>query len=324
MQTYYIITVLIFFFVIELLYFKIAGQYNIIDKPNSRSSHTAITIRGGGILFSLAVLSFFFSHHFSYPYFTTGLFLIAGISFLDDIHTLNNKVRIFVQLISILFLLYQLGLFSAPIYISAMVMFLAIGTINAYNFMDGINGITGFYSLVVLASIFYVNQQGLPFVANGFLIFVILSLLVFNFFNFRKKAKCFAGDVGSISIAFIIVFLIGLVVIHTQHFGYVLFLLVYGLDAVITIGLRFLRKENIFEAHRSHFYQFLANEKKIPHLYIAIVYGLIQFLINIIVIHKTNLSLLSILLFVAISTIVFIVIRVVTEGKVHLLKKKDI
>ena len=84
----------------ELAYFIIADHYNIIDKPNARSSHQTITLRGGGIIFSLAGLIFFFLSGFEYPYFITGLLSIAIISFLDDILTLNNKIRLSIHLIS--------------------------------------------------------------------------------------------------------------------------------------------------------------------------------------------------------------------------------
>jgi UDP-N-acetylmuramyl pentapeptide phosphotransferase/UDP-N-acetylglucosamine-1-phosphate transferase len=255
------ILLLVGLFVLEIFYFKIADHFNIIDKPNARSSHQSITLRGGGIIFTLAALIFFFTFGFQYPYFILGLFLISLISFLDDIFTLNNKVRLGIHLISVLLMFYQWNLFSLNLYWIPIALIFVIGTINAYNFMDGINGITGGYSLLAIATLYYINEQVTSFTSSDLLITVGLSLLVFNFFNFRKKAKCFAGDVGSVSIAFIIVFLIGQLLIQTQNFNYILLLLFYGLDAVTTIVFRVIRKENIFEAHRSHFYQFLSNEK---------------------------------------------------------------
>jgi len=84
-------------------------------------------------------------------------------------------------------------------------LIVCVGIINAYNFMDGINGITGGYSLSVLLPLIYLNTTD-NFISQDYLYVVGMSLLVFCFFNFRKKAKCFAGDVGSISIAFILPF----------------------------------------------------------------------------------------------------------------------
>lgn len=322
MQIFPIIIIFLILLSFELLYFKIADYYNIIDKPNNRSSHTDITIRGGGIIFPVAVLVFFISTKFQYPYFIFGLSLIALISFLDDILTLNNKVRLGVHLIAVLLMICQWGLIDANIsmFLIAVALILVIGTINAYNFMDGINGITGCYSLITIVTLFFINRN-MAFVNPDLLIYTGLALLVFNYFNFRKKAKCFAGDVGSISIAFIIIFFIGQFVIHTQSFSYLLLLLIYGLDAVTTIGFRLIRKENIFEAHRSHFYQYLANEKKIPQLYISAGYGLIQLLFNVVVIEFSPISLLQTIMIIISSACLFVGIRFLMEGKDRLLKK---
>lgn len=322
MHTFFFIPgVLILLFLIELVYFKIADRYNIVDRPNNRSSHQVITIRGGGIIFFLSALLFFIFHSFQYAYFILGLFLIAVISFLDDILTLNNKVRLGVQLIAVLLLICEWDFDAAPVYFIPIALIFIIGTLNAYNFMDGINGITGCYSLVAIITLFFVNRGVGYFVNPDLIIYVGLALLVFNFFNFRNKARCFAGDVGSISIAFIIIFLIGLLIIHTQNFAYILLLFVYGLDAVTTIGFRLIRKENIFEAHRSHFYQFLANEKKIPHLYISAGYGLIQLLFNIVVIKLSASSLLQNILIIILPACLFIGMRFMLEGKDYLLNR---
>ncbi|GAA4205125.1 glycosyltransferase family 4 protein [Pedobacter jeongneungensis] len=311
---------LIALFIIELVYFKVADHFNIIDKPNHRSSHTTVTIRGGGIIFTIAALIFFFTFGFQYPYFILGLFLISLISFLDDIFTLNNKIRLSIHLLAVILMFYQWQLFSLNWYWIPVALIFVIGTINAYNFMDGINGITGGYSLLVIATLYYINEQVVSFTSSDLLIIVGLSLLVFNFFNFRKKAKCFAGDVGSVSIAFIIVFLIGQLVIQTQNFNYILLLLFYGLDAVTTIVFRVIRKENIFEAHRSHFYQFLSNEKKWPHLVVVSSYILIQLIINVLLILFVGKDSLTALFLIVTSGIIFLVVRFTTEGKVRLTK----
>lgn len=312
---------LVVFFLLELLYFKIANHYDIVDKPNGRSSHSAITIRGGGILFSVAVLFFLVFNGFQYPIFFLGLFFIAIISFLDDILTLNNKLRLVVHLIAVLLLIAEWGFDAIPVYIIPIVIILVTGTINAYNFMDGINGITGCYSLVGIVTLFFINQQFFNFVSSDLLIYVGMALLVFNFFNFRTKAKCFAGDVGSVSIAFIFIFLVGKLIVQTQDITYILLLLVYGLDAVVTIGFRLFRKENIFEAHRSHFYQYLANEKKIPHLYIAGGYALIQLIVNTLLINLAAISLIDASMILFVSICLFIWIRFLLEGRERLLNK---
>lgn len=315
--------ILVALFALELVYFQIADRFNIIDKPNHRSSHTSITIRGGGIIFSLAAMISFFCFGFAFPYFILGLVLISLISFLDDIFTLNNKVRLSIHLIAVLLMFYQWGLFGLAWYWIPFALIFVIGTINAYNFMDGINGITGGYSLMAVATLYYINEKVISFTSSDLLITIALSLLVFNFFNFRKKAKCFAGDVGSVSIAFIIVFLIGQLIIQTENFNYILLLLFYGLDAVSTIAFRLIRKENIFEAHRSHFYQYLANQLKWNHLIVSGLYMLIQLLINLLLIFLVGNHLWSALLLLGASGFLFLTVRFATEGKERLFHLKS-
>ena len=277
------IIILVVLFAIELLYFKIADKFNIIDKPNERSSHSTITLRGGGIIFYFGALIFFIYSDFQYSYFFLGLTAITVISFLDDVFTLSNKIRLLVHLSSVLLLFYEIDLFIFSFWIIPIAIVVAIGTINAYNFMDGINGITVSYSTAVLLLLAYVNTQYL-FIDPEFIYYVLLSCVVFGFFNFRQKAKCFAGDVGSVAIAFIVLFLIAKVMLTTGSLLYLLFLAVYGIDAVWTILRRLSKKENIFKAHRSHLYQYLANENKTNKLLVSASYGLLQLIVGGIVI----------------------------------------
>jgi UDP-GlcNAc:undecaprenyl-phosphate GlcNAc-1-phosphate transferase len=300
-------------FIIELLYFKVADQYNIIDKPNHRSSHTNVTLRGGGIIFSVGMLIYPIFFTFEHKLFLLGLLTIAFISFLDDINPVNNKVRLLFQIISGYLLIYDCGLQSLPYYWLILICFFIIGTINAINFMDGINGMTGLYSLVALLTLLYIDLQVINFVATEMLITAILSTLVFLYFNFRVKAKCFAGDVGSIGIAFIIIFFIIKLVILTEDISYAFLLLLYGLDVVTTIIFRIIRRERISEAHRSHFYQFLANEKKIPQLLVSSLYAFIQIIMNAILLWSHQ-SVVFNLIFILCSSILFTIVRFQMEG----------
>ena len=277
-------------FVLELLYFRIADKFNIIDKPNHRSSHTQITLRGGGIIFPIAFLLYFASSILyrkdtflpkEYWAFGLGLLILSVISFLDDILDLSTKLRLFFHFISVSLLIYFLGiLFLLPIWLLPIVFIFIIGVLNAYNFMDGINGITGLYSFVILSTLYYINQYKIIFTDVNFIIYPVLASLVFLFFNFRIKAKCFAGDVGSMSIAFWVLALLGALVIKTKDFTYFLFLGVYGIEVISTILQRIKLKENIFEAHRHHLYQLLVNQMKWSHLLVATLYGGVQLLIN--------------------------------------------
>lgn len=265
-----------FFFVGMLLYFKVADHYNIIDHPNERSSHTLVTIRGGGIIFLFAALI----DLIMYPEYwmpILGLFIIGIISFVDDRITLSSKIRIVFHLAAVTLLFLFLGLFTSFSWWVVIGLYVfVIGIINAYNFMDGINGITGLYSLVVLGGIQYVNYKVTSFVEPDLIWFPILASLVFLYFNFRKKAKCFAGDVGSVSIAFWIIFLLLKLIMVTENYSYILFLGVYGVDTVLTILHRLKLKHNIFDAHRLHFYQILANDQGWSHLWVSSIYAGLQ------------------------------------------------
>jgi UDP-N-acetylmuramyl pentapeptide phosphotransferase/UDP-N-acetylglucosamine-1-phosphate transferase len=275
---YYLI-ILVLLFLAELFYFRIADKCNIIDKPNERSSHTRITLRGGGIIFYFGVLAYFLTSHFEYPWFMLALTLITFISFVDDIRSTSQILRLVFHFSAMALMFYQWGLFSLPWWTLFVALIVCTGIINAYNFMDGINGITGGYSLVVLVALAYINEAVVPFVEQDFILTVLCSVVVFNFFNFRKRAKCFAGDVGSVCIAFVLLFFIGKLVIRTEDFSWIILLAVYGVDSVLTIIHRLMLHENIGLPHRKHLYQIMANELKIPHVVVSSVYMLVQALV---------------------------------------------
>ena len=275
---YYLI-ILVLLFLAELFYFRIADKCNIIDKPNERSSHTRITLRGGGIIFYFGVLAYFLTSHFEYPWFMLALTLITFISFVDDIRSTSQVLRLVFHFSAMALMFYQWGLFSLPWWTLFVALIVCTGIINAYNFMDGISGITGGYSLVVLVALAYINEAVVPFVEQGFILTVLCSVVVFNFFNFRKRAKCFAGDVGSVCIAFVLLFFIGKLVIRTEDFSWIILLAVYGVDSVLTIIHRLMLHENIGLPHRKHLYQIMANELKIPHVVVSSVYMLVQALV---------------------------------------------
>jgi len=270
---------LIALFAVELLYFKLARHFNIIDKPNERSSHSRVTLRGGGVIFYIGVLFNFILEGFQNPWFFIGLTLITFISFADDIRPQSKKLRLTIHFVAMGLMFYQWGLYSQQWYFTLIALVICTGILNAYNFMDGINGITGIYSLVVMGALWYINTYQVYFVENNVVYAVILALFVFNFFNFRTRAKCFAGDVGAVSIAFIILFLLGLLIIKTGDFSYIVLLVVYGIDSVLTIVHRLILRDNIFLPHRKHVFQLMANELKIPHVMVSSIYAFLQAII---------------------------------------------
>lgn len=291
----------IFLWLAELAYFRVAGRLGIIDKPNERSSHAHPIIRGGGIIFLVSVLAWFFTHSLIWPWFMLAVGVVAVVSFADDLVSVNFVTRIVFQTTGMLLVFYQADVFRYPLTGVIFALVVGVGTLNAFNFMDGINGITGIYSLVTLLTLLVIQRQ-IPFTEISLLIGVMMSLLVFLFFNFRKMARCFAGDVGSVTIALVIVFFVIQLIITTSYFGWIFLLLIYGLDSVITIFFRLMRRENIFEAHRTHLFQYLSNECGYDHRMVSVGYGLCQLAFNVLLIYSFETSnvvvlLLSVFLF---------------------------
>jgi len=285
----YLILLLVFLGVM-LFYFRIADHYNIIDHPNERSSHDTITIRGGGVIFLFAAICAVIMHP-AYWLPVTGILIIGAISFLDDRLTLSSRLRLLFHLAAVTAMFFYLDIFHfEPFYICILLYIMVIGVINMYNFMDGINGITGTYSLVVLGGMQYVNLHQTAFVDPDMIWLPMLACGVFLYFNFRKKAKCFAGDVGSVTIAFWIIMLLMHLIFVAHNWSYILFLVVYGIDSVVTIAHRLMLKQNILKAHRLHFYQIMANERKFSHLWIASGYALLQGIIIYLIVSDLRLA----------------------------------
>lgn len=279
------ILILVLLLVAELIYFRIADKYNIIDKPNQRSSHSTIVLRGGGIIFLIGawVWSAFFG--FEYPWFLAGLTLVAGVSFVDDIRSLPDSVRLVAQFSAAAMAFYQLDILHWDMWwIVLVALVVYVGATNIINFMDGINGITAGYSLAVLAPLAIVNINLHQSAVNLSLIYsTMIAAVVFCLFNFRPKgrARCFAGDVGSIGIAFIMLFLLGQVIMQTGDITWLIFLLVYGVDGCFTIMHRIMLHENLGEAHRKHAFQIMANELKIGHVKVTLLYMAMQLAVSL-------------------------------------------
>jgi UDP-N-acetylmuramyl pentapeptide phosphotransferase/UDP-N-acetylglucosamine-1-phosphate transferase len=292
------ILIIIFLFAVILAYFKIADIFNIIDKPNARSSHSAVTIRGGGIIFPVAaIIAWVFG--FASIYLAIAVTLVAVVSFIDDIKPLHQLPRFSSHLIAVVLIMYDLGLFEANLLWLPVILILTIGWINAFNFMDGINGITVLYSIVNIASFAYLYKNEATVLP--ILIIMGLSCIVFGFFNVRKKAKTFAGDVGSISMAVFLAYFMVKIISEQGQSGYLLFFSVYGIDAIATIMYRLKNRENIFEPHRSHLYQYLANELKWPHIAVSTLYALLQLAINCLTVVLIDKGYMNIWIFFAIG-----------------------
>ena len=274
--------ILFFLLVFEIVYFWIANKYNIIDKPNERSSHSTVVLRGGGIIFLLGLWIWGAFFGFQYLWFLVAVTLVAGVSFVDDIRSLPDSVRLVAQFVAMAMMFYQLGLLHWDMWWMVIVaLVVCVGASNVINFMDGVNGITGAYALASLVPLALLNSS-MGFVDQSLIYVVILADVVFCCFNFRPKgkAKCFAGDVGSIGVAYILLFLLGSLILATGDITWLIFLLVYGVDGCLTICHRIMLHENLGEAHRKHAYQLMANELKIGHVKVASFYALLQLAVS--------------------------------------------
>lgn len=330
--TYIIIAVLLV--VAELVYFKIADYFNIIDKPNERSSHSTIVLRGGGIIFSLSMIVWVVMLLVKgegltvqeYLPFLCGLILICGVSFWDDVKSLPDSIRLVAQFLSMG--LAAWGMIKGSelmvldwywlilIGIAALIVF--VGATNIINFMDGINGITAGYALAVLMPLLLLNRS-ISFIKESYLVVAIIGVLVFCIFNFRPKgkAKCFAGDVGSIGIAFIMLFAIGKLIVQTGDITYLILLLIYGVDGVLTICHRIMLHENLGEAHRKHVFQLMANELKIGHVTVTLIYMMLQLVVSLGFIYLCPDTVLAHWIYLIVAGLVFVVVYILFKKKYY-------
>ncbi len=283
------ISIAVILLVAELVYFKIADHFNIVDKPNERSSHSRIVLRGGGVIFTLSIIAWAVmmlvqgNDITGYIPFLVGLLMVAGISFVDDIHSLPDSLRMAVQIVAFLLMFWSLGMMQWSMWwVIPIALFFCVGATNIINFMDGINGITAGYGLAMLIPILLLNTN-MAFMEQSYLIVAIIGILVFSYFNMRPKgkAKCFAGDVGSIAIAFIILFALGKLMLATGDVTYIVFFLWYGVDGAMTIFHRIMLHENLGQAHRKHAFQLMSNELKMGHVTVTMIYTIGQLAVSL-------------------------------------------
>lgn len=311
---------LIYFLLLVVLiniYFRIAGRYKIVDNPVDRSSHDEPVIRGAGIIVPVGLTIWFIWSGYQYPWFYSGFMLISIISFLDDISHMMRWIRFLVQLVAVPLLMMQVGFTDVPWWVTGITLFVAIGIINAFNFMDGINGMMGIFSLLTLATLWFVNTFQVHFIDDELIYAATLAVLVFGFYNFRTHARCFAGDVGPAAIAFIVIFLLTKLILTTGNIFYLWFLLVFGIDTFLTIVYRLKLGENILQPHRHHLYQLLANEAAIAQLRVSAGYSILQMIINLSIILAIHYGSFSTLLWISSATVLLLAIMYIYLKNKH-------
>jgi len=248
-----------------------------------KAEYTRQPVVGGGFVFYVSMMlwslaiSMTYGKGFSFTPFLVGLTILAACSFADDLLNMKVSTRLIVQLAAVLFLcvqfegteifVWQLWLIL-PLYIIFALYF-----INCYNFMDGIDGITPAYSIVVLLTLEYLNISEVQFMPRSFILFALIGAVVFSFFNFRRKAMVYAGDVGSISMGYIVLTIISGYVVVSSDLSVLALVSVYIVDTGLTILRRIYLRENIFKPHRHHLYQLLAYKMHWPHLAVASIFA---------------------------------------------------
>jgi UDP-N-acetylmuramyl pentapeptide phosphotransferase/UDP-N-acetylglucosamine-1-phosphate transferase len=315
--TYYILIVFILIFGL-IIYLKIAEKWSIIDQPNNRSSHSYNTKRGAGVLYLFGLAIYLFYAGFNNYILVVSTVLLGTIGFIDDIKNIHFKKKLLLQFIIIFSYLKFQNYLLLEWYFVLFILVLLISSINIYNFMDGINGLTILYSLSSLISFYFINSKITTFIDPNLLLIMILSNLILGIFNIRKKAICFVGDVGSMTMGFLYASLAILLMIKTNSLNPLILFVVYGIDAVWTILQRLVLRENIFLAHRKHLYQLLVNELGISHILVSSIYVSIQVLLNTIwmIFYPEEQSLILILSVFIILSIIYLFVKKVVLNKI--------
>lgn len=314
-MTGYLVLLLMLIFSMTL-YYKWAKRNGVIDIPNERSSHDQPTVRGGGVVFLIAVVSWGFLFDHTAWLLIISVLIIGLIGFLDDLYSLHQLPRLFFQSFSVLLLLYFIGAFGLSFLSISIGFILITGWLNTFNFMDGINGISVLYAASVMLGIFLVKEF-VSTVPLSLIYCVGISLVVFGFVNIRKHAWAFAGDVGSLSLGLILAFFISDLILSTKRWEFIIFLSVYGVDSVMTIIYRLKHGENIFEAHRSHLYQYIVNKLDVAHVSVSIIYSILQFIIILgFIICPVDIAWIYTIVILILLVVIYITAKYLIKGRI--------
>ena len=277
-----------------LLTFLLKGIFfniGFVDKPNARSNHKKPIPLGGGIsvIFTIVIFSYFMLPQWSMIN-TIIVILLFSISILDDVLNINILGRLCVHLIcaflyvSIYLKSYFLEYLDVSI-IELKIFFFPFGIlfvawfINAFNFMDGIDGITSVYSISILISLIFLYQI-IGAGSNSFHFLLLGSMIGFLIFNWQP-AKIFLGDAGSVPIGFLIAHLLIEMAFKGFWVSALILPLYYLMDTSITILYRGITKQRLWKPHSDHFYQLGIrngmNHKTVCYLIVTSSLGLVLF-----------------------------------------------
>ena len=280
------------------LYFPFAEKKGMLAGVNHRSSHTKPVITGAGFIFYISYVFYIISFVFStwdapWPLFI-GISILAIVSFIDDLKDLWFFIRLVVQILAVTLMLYQIyvefsmepfAMNASLLIILAIVgLIFSVGFVNLYNFMDGLNGMMVGITISALAIFALIDFFVVDFVDDLLLVYTAIPTLIFAFFNARRQAICFAGDVGAIVLGFVMVYMLVSLLMQTANVVYIFIFASIYLEAGMTVMQRLLAGQNIFKPHRIHMFQLLCNEHKHHHVKISAFYALNQLVFGAIIV----------------------------------------
>lgn len=271
-----------------------AEKRQILDIPNERSSHTRPTPRGGGLVIVILSTAGFIFAWLRDPTtsptpliaYLAGAWLIAGVSWLDDMGSLPNRLRFAAHSLGAIFVILTFDYwrfvnipFAGPFDLGWLMLPITfvwiVGLTNAYNFMDGIDGIAGGQAVAAgigWAVLGWLTGQPLVSILGLLLAATNLGFLGHNW----PPARIFMGDVGSAFLGYTFAVLPVIAAQHNPRLAVAGVLLIWPFvfDSVFTFLRRLRRRENVFAAHRSHLYQRLViagySHRTVTLLYIGL------------------------------------------------------
>lgn len=264
------------FFVYVIAFFALQ-KWQWLDRPNTRSSHQSVTLRGLGIAFlPIVVLAWMLQYLTGWQ--CIGILFAGFTGLAADFEWMPPLHRLLLYVIACILFLSGSSWFGYQGWWLPVLLVGLLIWINLFNFMDGVNGMMALNSLVSLVTYLLLPELKAFY---GFIGLIIGLTTMYAFFNVRKKALAFAGDVGSIVLSICVALPMLLAISKSGNWWYLMFFCLYITDAGFTLLKRFFKGYNVLKPHRTHLYEYLANEAGKPHLKISIAYGAVQLGINI-------------------------------------------
>lgn len=298
------------------LYIRVARQFSWKVLSQTRDHSGKRVVSGAGFIFPLSIfLIFLISETVVFEFWMIGLLCLSFLSWLDDFNNLPAISRLVIHVFCIASWFLEAPGFEASWFWMAIVLFLGTGWINAFNFLDGINGMLVLTSLISLGTFYFVGETTS---LSILIISQMITVLILAFFNLRKKAIAFAGDVGSITMGFFLGYLMWHLIRTTGNWEYILFFIIFLIDAGMTMLIRLIKKENIFKPHEQHLYQIIGKCHPGSVLMISSMYALSQLIINIILIALMKLEMISlpvILSIIFVNLLIYSALRIIYSKK---------